>query len=200
VQSSLLMSGIALMDFQAARFLLAGEVGERVGNDHPSIVPTSAYSTSDGYLNVATYGNEIWKRLCKAIGRQDLLERSEYASPSGRIDHRAAINATLNETFAGHANSHWIEVLNKAGVPCGPINTVDQVFADPQVQLLQQGARVAHPRLGEIELVNQAVKLGRTPAALVSATPDLGAHTDEILAELGLDAARIAALREMKVV
>ena len=200
VQSSLLQSGLALMDFQAARYLLAGEVGERVGNDHPSIVPTSAYITSNGYINVATYGNEIWRRLCKAIGREDLLEKSEYATPSGRIAHRAAINATLNETFEGSDSAHWIGLLNEAGVPCGPIYSVDQVFADPQVRLLQQGARVTHPRLGEIELVNQAVKLDRTPASLVSATPDLGEHTDEILQELGLEPSRIAALRAMKVV
>ena len=201
VQSSLLQSGLALMDFQAARYILAGEVAERVGNDHPSIVPTSAYRTANGeYLNVATFGNEIWKRLCKAIDRQDLLDESEYVTPSGRITHRVAINATLGETFASRDSSHWIEVLNKAGVPCGPIYRVDQVFADPQVQLLQQGARVTHPRLGEIELVNQAVRLERTPASLVSATPDHGAHTDEILQELGLDSSRIAALREMKVV
>ena len=90
--------------------------------------------------------------------------------------------------------------MNKAGVPCGPIYAVDQVFADPQVRLLQQGAKVTHPRLGEIELVNQAVNLVRTPASLVSATPDLGAHTDEVLAELGLDSFRIASLREMKVI
>ena len=200
VQSTLLQSGLALMDFQAARYLIAGEVGERVGNDHPSIVPTSAYVTADGYLNVATYGNEIWKRLCNAIDRGDLLERSEYATPSGRVTHRVAINATLNETFASRPSSHWIDVLNKAGVPCGPIYRVDEVFADPQVKLLQQGARVTHPRLGEIELVNQAVKLTRTPATLVSPTPDLGAHTDEILKELGFDSSGIATLRELKVV
>lgn len=200
VQSSLLQSGLALMDFQAARYLLAGEVGERVGNDHPSIVPTSAYTTADGFLNVATYGNEIWRRLCNAIGREELLEASEYATPSGRIAHRAAINAALSDTFATKDSSHWIAVLNKAGVPCGPIYAVDQVFADPQVRLLQQGAKVTHPRLGEIELVNQAVNLVRTPASLVSATPDLGAHTDEVLAELGLDSFRIASLREMKVI
>ncbi len=200
VQSSLLQSGLALMDFQAARYLLAGEVGERVGNDHPSIVPTSAYTTADGFLNVATYGNEIWRRLCNAIGREELLEASEYATPSGRIAHRAAINAALSDTFAIKDSSHWIAVLNKAGVPCGPIYAVDQVFADPQVRLLQQGAKVTHPRLGEIELVNQAVNLVRTPASLVSATPDLGAHTDEVLAELGLDSFRIASLREMKVI
>jgi crotonobetainyl-CoA:carnitine CoA-transferase CaiB-like acyl-CoA transferase len=200
VQSSLLQSGIALMDFQAARYLLAGEVPERVGNDHPYIVPTSAYRTADGYINVATFGNPIWERLCRAIGRPDLLEREAFATPPSRVTHRAEINRELSAAFATKGSAEWIGILNEAGVPCGPIYSVDEVFADPHVRHLQQGATVQHPRLGQIELVNQAVKLSRTPAALKTPTPDLGAHTDPILGELGYGAKDVALLRAKNVV
>jgi crotonobetainyl-CoA:carnitine CoA-transferase CaiB-like acyl-CoA transferase len=200
VQSSLLQAGIALMDFQAARYLIAGEVPERVGNDHPYIAPTSAYKTADGYINIATSGTAIWLRLCKALGRSELVERAEFATPKGRAANRAALNDELNLTFATRTNEQWIEILNEAGVPCGPILSVDQVFADPQVQHMQAAASVKHPQLGEIRLVNQAVRLSRTPGAVVSPTPGLGEHTAEVLREAGYSDTDIAALREKHVV
>ena len=200
VQSSLLQAGIALMDFQAARYLIAGEVPERVGNDHPYIAPTSAYKTADGYINIATSGTAIWMRLCNALARPELAKRAEFATPKDRASNRAALNAELNTTFATRTSAQWIAVLNEAGVPCGPIYNVDQVFADPQVQHMQAAASVKHPQLGEIKLVNQSVKLSRTPAAVISPTPGLGAHTEEVLHEVGYSDADIAALREKHVV
>jgi formyl-CoA transferase len=200
VQSSLLQAGIALMDFQAARYLMAGEVPERVGNDHPSIVPGSAYKSADGYVNIATSGTAIWLRLCAALERPDLARHPEFATAPDRAANRAALNAELSATFATRTSAQWTEILNEAGVPCGPIYNVDQVFADPQVQHVQAAASVKHPQLGEIRLVNQAVKLTRTPAAVISPTPALGAHTGEVLQELGYSAADIAALREIHVV
>jgi crotonobetainyl-CoA:carnitine CoA-transferase CaiB-like acyl-CoA transferase len=200
VQSSLLMSGIALLDFQAARYLMDSEVPPQVGNDHPTSMPTSAYTTSDGYINIGASGGAMWKRLCPAVGRADLLERAEFASGADRAKNRKALNAELNAALSTKTSEEWISILNAAGVPCGPIYTMDQVFADPQVQHIHAAATVKHPVLGEIRLVNQAVGLSRTPATMASATPEIGQHTDEILAEAGYSAAEIANLRDHKVI
>ena len=200
VQSSLLQSGVALLDFQAARYLMKGEVAPQVGNDHPTSMPTSAYRTADGYMNVAASGDGMWVRLCKALAREDLLERPEFKGQPARAANRTQLNAELNAALAARTNSEWIEVLNAAGVPCGPIYTIDQVFGDPQVQHLGIAAPVAHPTLGTIKLVNQAVTLSRTPASMATATPELGAHTAEVLAEAGYSDSDIAGLRERGVI
>lgn len=200
VQSSLLQAGISLMDFQAVRYLMKGEVPPQVGNDHPTTVPTSAYKTADGYLNVAASGDGMWQRLCKAIDREDLLARPELGNNAGRAAHRAEVNAELNRALAVRTSAEWVEILNRAGVPCGPIYSVDQVFADPQVEHLQAAVAVEHPRLGRFRILNQAARLLRTPAAVVSATPEIGQHTDEVLGELGYSPAEIAALRVKGVV
>ena len=200
VQSSLLMSGIALLDFQAARYLMKGEVPPQVGNDHPTSMPTSAYATADGYINVAASGEGMWVRLCQAVARPDLLERSEFKGAANRAENRAALNAELNQALAAKASAEWISALNAAGVPCGPIYSMDQVFADPQVQHLHAAATVKHPALGEIRVVNQAVGLSRTPATMASATPEIGQHTHEVLAEVGYSAGDIAGLRQNKVI
>jgi formyl-CoA transferase len=200
VQSSLLQSGIALLDFQAARYLMNGEVPPQVGNDHPTSMPTSAYQTADGHINVGASGEGMWVRLCEAIERKDLLERAEFKGQPNRAKNRKPLNAELNAAFAKKTSSVWIDELNRAGVPCGPIYSIDQVFADPQVQHLGAAAPVDHPVLGTIRLVNQAVTLSRTPATMAAATPELGEHTDEVLAEIGYAAADIAGLRERGVV
>src|SRR4051812_38793929 len=147
VQSSLLHSGIALLDFQAARYLMKGEVAPQVGNDHPTSMPTSAYKTSDGYINVACSGEGMWKRLCNAMGREDLLAKEEFKTNELRARNRTPLNAALAETFLQRNSKDWVEVINKAGVPCGPIYRIDESFADPQVQHLQAAAEVNHPRL-----------------------------------------------------
>src|SRR5439155_843930 len=136
VQSSLLQAGIALLDFQAARYLMKGEVPPQVGNDHPTSMPTSAYKTADGYINVAASGEGMWKSLCNVIGREDLIARDEFKDNERRATHRASLNAILNESFATRASEEWVAELNRSGVPCGPIYRVDQVFADPQVRVV----------------------------------------------------------------
>src|SRR3989440_7749830 len=196
VQSSLLQSGIALMDFQAARYLMKGEVPPQVGNDHPTSMPTSAYTTADGYINVAASGEGMWQRLCETIGRKDLLEAPQFKGAENRAKNRMQLNAALNEALAKRKSAEWVEKLNAAGVPCGPIYTVDQTFADPQVQHLEAAAEVEHPKLGRFKVVNQAVKLSRTPAKLVAATPEIGQHTDEILRELEYTEQQGKAMRE----
>jgi crotonobetainyl-CoA:carnitine CoA-transferase CaiB-like acyl-CoA transferase len=200
VQSSLLQSGIALLDFQAARFLMKGEVPPQVGNDHPTSMPTSAYATADGHINVAASGEGMWARLCEAIGRKDLLEAPEFKGLEKRAQNRVQLNAILNEALSKRNSAEWVEQLNAAGVPCGPIYTVDQVFADPQVQHLQAAAEVEHPKLGRFKVVNQAVKLSRTGPGVASATPDVGQHTDEVLKELGYSESDIRGMRERRVI
>ncbi|MSQ72745.1 MAG: CoA transferase [Betaproteobacteria bacterium] len=200
VQSSLLQAQIALLDFQAARYLMKGEVPEQVGNDHPTFMPQSAYRTSDGHINIAASGQPMWGRLCKAIGREDLREHPAFATDDARSKNRRQLNEALNSALGAKTSAEWIEELNAVSVPCGPVYSMDQVFADPQVRHLEAAAPVLHPQLGEVRLVNQAVKLSRTPASMARPTPEAGEHTDEILASLGYSETEIASLHAVKAV
>jgi formyl-CoA transferase len=200
VQSNLLQAGIQLLDFQAARYAMSGEVPQQVGNDHPTSMPTSAYRTADGYINVAATGTRMWQRVCESVGRMDLFEHPDYRDAAGRAKNRAGLNAELNKAFAAKKSEEWVGILNRAGVPSGPIYTMDKVFADPQVRHVQAAAEVTHTRLGKLNLINQPVKLSRTPARLATASPDHGEHSDEILREIGYDTAAIAQFRKDKVI
>jgi crotonobetainyl-CoA:carnitine CoA-transferase CaiB-like acyl-CoA transferase len=195
VQSSLLNAGIGLLDFQAARYAMKGEVPPQVGNDHPTSMPTSAYKTKDGYINIGASGDGMWRRLCQAIGRDDLAADARFKSNEDRARNRAPLNALLNEALASRTSAEWIETFNKVGVPCGPIYTMDQVFADPQVKHLEAAVEVEHPKIGRFRILNQPVKLSRTPAKIATALPELGAHTDEILKEVGFTESQIKELR-----
>ena len=188
------------MDFQAARYTMSGEVPPQVGNDHPTSMPTSAYRTRDGFINVAATGTVMWQRLCDAIGRPALFADPRFGSGEDRARNRAALAEEINAALGQRTSSEWVATLNAAGVPCGLIHQVDAVFSDPQVEHLKVATPVEHPRLGTLGILNQPITLSRTPARLVSATPDRGEHTDEILTELGLDAQAIAALRRDKVI
>ncbi len=200
VQSNLLQAQIGVMDFQAARYLMTGEVPAQVGNDHPHSMPTSAYRTGDGYINIGASGSAIWTRFCKALGRDEWLADPRFADEPARARNRVELNRAISEVTATRTTAQWIENLNQAGVPSGPIYTMAEVFADPQVRHLQAAATVRHPRLGETRIVNQVVKLSRTPATMARATPELGEHTEEILAELGYDEAQVADLRARRLV
>jgi formyl-CoA transferase len=200
VQSNLLMSQIALMDFQAARYLVEGHVPEQVGNDHPTFMPTSAYATSDGWVNISAAGQAIWERLAQALGHPEWITRADFVDAAARAANRVVLNAAIREVTRTRTSSEWVDLLNDAGVPTGPIYSMDQVFADPQVQHLRAAVPVPHPTLGEVRVVNQAVTLSRTPAAVALPTPEHGEHTDEILRELGLDVATIEGLRARGVV
>ena len=142
----------------------------------------------------------MWQRLTEAIGRRDLLERPEFKGGALRSQNRAALNAELNAALSARPSAEWIDILNRAGVPCGPIYKMDQVFADPQVEHLGVAGAVGHPRLGALRLVSQAARLSRTPATLAAAAPEIGAHTDEVLGEIGYGKAEIERLRAERVV
>jgi formyl-CoA transferase len=200
IQSSLLHSMIAMLDFQAARYLMGGEVPGQAGNDHPTSMPTSVYKTSDGHINIAASGEGNWQRLCKAIKREDLLDDARFKGEAGKGKNRVALNEEINRATVKFSSKELVALLNAASVPSGPIYKMDEMFADPQVQHLGCAVPVEHPRLGAQQVVSQPVLLSRTPASVVSASPDLGEHTDAILQELGYADADIRRLREQGVV
>jgi crotonobetainyl-CoA:carnitine CoA-transferase CaiB-like acyl-CoA transferase len=200
VQTSLLQAQVAMLDFQAARWLMKGDVPGQAGNNHPTSIPTGVFATADGHINIAAAGDVIWRRLCEALGDADMADHPDYATDLARSKNRDALNARIEEKTRAKASADWIEILNDAGVPSGPIYTIDEVFADPQVEHLGMATPVDHPELGAIHVVGQAINLSRAPDRPYTATPECGAHTDEVLNDLGLDADAIADLRARQVV
>jgi crotonobetainyl-CoA:carnitine CoA-transferase CaiB-like acyl-CoA transferase len=200
VQSNLLAAQIAMLDFQAARWLIAKEVPGQAGNNHPTSIPTGVFATADGHINIAASGDDIFARFCKAIDAPALGNDPAYAAGTARSASRDKLNAAIEAVTLTRKSAEWIERLNKAGVPCGPINNIAQVFDDPQVKHLNVTRHVTHPALGDVEVVGQAIELSRSKWSVRSATPEAGEHTDAVLGELGYGAADIAALRERKVV
>lgn len=199
VSTSLLQALIAMLDFQAARWLVAHDVPQQVGNDHPLYMPTSAFKTADGYINIAGSGN-LYPRLCKVIGMPELVTHPDFSDFKLRHKNRGALVAAIEEKTSKRTSAEWVEELNQAGVPCGPIYKMNEVFADPQVKHLGMAAPTHHPVLGDIEIVAQGVRLSKTPFEVRTAAPDQGAHTDEVLREYGYSAADIAEFRKSAVI
>jgi len=196
VHTSLIEAQIFMLDFQASRWLMKGEVAKQAGNDHPTSIPTGVFPTSDGHINIAASGNNLWKRFCGALGAPELLDHPEHATPALRSQNRKALNQRISEITKTNTSTHWIDLINKAGVPCGPINTIDKTFAEPQVEHLGIARAVKHPKLGDIKVVGQPINLSDAPQPKeLRPTPDLGEHTDQVLADLGYDRKAIEGLR-----
>jgi formyl-CoA transferase len=195
VQTSLLAAMVAMMDFQAARWLVEGEVPGQAGNDHPTSMPTSVYPTADGFINIAASGTVIFARLCKALGAAELAVHPDYATAELRSVNRVALNQAIADRTRHHVSQALIDLLAKAGVPCGPIYKMDEVFADPQVRHLGMAVPVPRADGGELRLVGPAIRLSRTPARLKHAIGPAGEHNDQILRELGYGEDEIAQLR-----
>jgi crotonobetainyl-CoA:carnitine CoA-transferase CaiB-like acyl-CoA transferase len=196
VHTSLLESMTFMLDFQASRWLQAGEVAEQAGNDHPTGVPQGCFAAADGLINVSAPGG-MFKRFCDAVGAPELLANPDYASASLRSANRKALNAEIGEILITKPAVHWVDLLNDAGVPCGPVNRIDQTFTDPQVEHLQVVREVDHPRLGKLGVVRQPVNLSESPQPQTFRypTPDAGEHTEVVLKEMGLSDADISALK-----
>ena len=200
VKTSLLQAQIFMLDFQAARWLMEKEVAQQAGNDHPTSIPTGVFKTSDGYINIATTGGRIWHRFCEALGAPDLVNRPEYATGPDRSKNRKALNAEINKLTEKKSSETWVKDFNAAGVPCGPIYSIDQVFADPQVQHLGMAQDVPNAEGRHIQLVGQPFTLSRTPSRMAVRPPEFGEQTDEILAEFGFSPDEIDNLRQSKIV
>ena len=200
VQSSLLAAMVTMMDFQAARWLLEGEIPGQAGNDHPTSIPTSVYATADGFVNIAAAGKVTYTRLCEALGAPDLATHPDFATADLRSKNRVALNAALAVHTRRHRSESLIALLNKAGVPCGPIYKMDEVFSDPQIQYLGMAVPVPMPQGGELKLVGPAIRLSRTPARMKRTIGPAGEHNDELLRELGYSEAEVTALRTANVI
>ena len=195
VKTSLLQAQIALMDFQAARYLVDGDVPRQAGNDHPTVTPMGVVATKDGHINLGVGGDGQWRALCDALGRPSWGTDPSYETMEDRTIRRDEIWELLRPIFAEKTSAEWIKLLDDYGVPAGPIYRMDEVFEDPQVKHLEMAQPVTHPVRGEIRLVAQPVDLSRTPATIVAASPDAGEHTEDVLSEYGITAERIAELR-----
>ncbi len=202
ITTSLLEAQLFMLDFQAARWLIAGEVARQAGNDHPTGIPTGVFPTSDGHVNIAASGGRMWERFCAVIGRPEWPDKPEWRTPKGRSTDRAAINAAIGEITQNHTAAYWINVFDEAGIPCGPIYTIDQVFADPQVQHLGMATPMHRSAAagGDTRVVASPLNFSGLARDIRLPTPGAGDHTDEVLRSVGYSEAEIGALRAKGIV
>jgi crotonobetainyl-CoA:carnitine CoA-transferase CaiB-like acyl-CoA transferase len=195
VHTSLLEAMIYMMDFQTSRWTLDGEVPGQAGNYHPTSIPTGVYPTSDGHINLAVFGGKIWERFAEAMGAPEWITDERSKTKSGRSVHRDWLNAEIDRRLRSNTSDYWIEKLNKAGVACGRINNLKEVFEEPQVRHLGVLKKVVSPHLGEQSLVGQPVTLARTPSTIARAAPRRGEHSEEVLSEIGYQAEDMARMK-----
>lgn len=197
VHTSLLEAMIFMLDFQAARWLQKGDVPQQAGNNHPTGMPQGCYQTTDDPILIAAVGDALFERFCNAVGGEHMLTMPEFAGDKERSDNRDRLNAEISAIIATKPSADWIELLNAAGVPCGPVYSIDKVFADPQVRHLDAVRHVDSARLGTLAVVRQPVNISgvEQPATFRRASPESGEHTDEVLTEMGFDASEIDRLR-----
>jgi len=200
IETSLLQAQIFMLDFQGARYLVSGEVAKQAGNNHPTSIPTGVFKTKDGHINIATTGQKIWQRFCETAGATTLTEKPEYLTAAARSKNRDALSAEIDRYLTAATSAEWVERFNTAGVPCGPIYAIDQMFADPQVDHLGIAQSVTKKDKSKMRLIGQPIVLSRTPSRLVARPPELGEHTDTILKEFGFSARDITALHKAKAV
>jgi len=198
VHTSLLEAQIFMLDFQAARYLMKKEVAGQVGNDHPTSVPTGTFKTKDGYLNIAPTP-PMWKKFCATLGL-NIADDPDFATGPARRKNRDRLAETVEKVTMQETNATWIDRFNKAGVPCGPIYSIDQTFADPQVKHLGMAETVKSRALGDISVVAQPVNLSRTDSQLVTGAPEAGEQTDQILEWLGYSKDTIADFHKREIV
>jgi crotonobetainyl-CoA:carnitine CoA-transferase CaiB-like acyl-CoA transferase len=200
VQTSLIEAGLTLLDFQATRWTMDKKIPPQEGNNHPTNTPMGCFPTADGHINVAATSNKNFGIFCKLIGREDMASDPRFASTAMRRQNKEAMNAVIAEALQARTTAEWFELIVAAGLPCGPVYNIKQAFADPQVEALRIKRPVAHPRLGELDLVAQPCEITGFDRGIRSATPDLGEHNREILASLGYSDEEIARLKASRAI
>jgi crotonobetainyl-CoA:carnitine CoA-transferase CaiB-like acyl-CoA transferase len=195
VQTSLLQAQVFMLDFQAARFLMEGHVAKQAGNNHPTSIPTGVFNTSDGHMNLAVTGNNIWTKFCNVMGRADWNDDCRYSTAQGRSEHRDALGKEIEAITMTRTTAEWIVLFTKVGVPAGEINDIAQVFANPQVRHLGLAQSFTSQERGETELVGQPILMSRTPSRIASPPPTAGQHSEELLMEIGINKKEIAAMK-----
>ena len=200
VHTSLLEAMIAMLDFQAARWLVAGEEPPQAGNNHPTSIPTGVFKTKDGHINIAAAGDIMWDRLCEVLNAPDMHDNPDYATGQTRSENRNAVNAEIEKYTTQKTSAQWIDVMTEAGVPCGPIYSINEMFADPQVAHVDMKHPVHHAELGSMNLLGQAINFSRYQPRTGLPTPSTGEHTDEVLKGIGFDVSAIKNLRERGIV
>ena len=200
VHSSLLEAQIAMLDFQAARWTVAGEVPPQAGNNHPTSIPTGVFETADGFINIAASGDAMWRRLCEVLGDAEMRDHPHYATDQARSEHRDRLNDRIRAHTRTRTSTEWIEALNDAGVPCGPIYRMDEMWADPQVEHLRMQRPTRHPTIGEVNVVRNAVNIEGVPPMHYRHSAERGEHTGEILDEFGFTADEVADMRTRNII
>jgi crotonobetainyl-CoA:carnitine CoA-transferase CaiB-like acyl-CoA transferase len=200
VQTSLLQAMVFMLDFQAARYLVDGEVPGQAGNDHPTMMPMGVYPTDDRPITIAVSGQGMWERFCACLGRPGMAGDPRFATAALRSANRAALNAEIAEALKGRGAEDWVAALTGAGVPAGPINDMRQLFDDPQVRHLGLAEPVESPVRGELRLLSQPIRMSRSASRIAAPPPEPGQHSEEVLREAGFTEERIAALRASGVV
>ena len=200
VHTSLLESMIGMLDFQAARWTVARETPPQAGNHHPTLGPMGLYETRDGHMNIAAPWGRIWRTFCEVIGRADLPQDTRFAGPEDRTRNREALNREITDALRARTTQEWVEILNEAGVPSGPVNDIAQTFADPQVRHLRVATPVTHPTVGPIEIVRNATTLEGVPGEIRRPSPEAGEHSEEILRQFGVEDVEIDELRSNEII
>ena len=200
VNTSLLQAQIFMLDFQASRWLCDNNVAGQAGNNHPTSVPTGVFKTSDGSINLAVAGETIWRRFAEAVDKKDWLEMEEFKDAKNRLKNRDYLNSIIEELTVTKSSNEWVKKLEKVGVPCGPINSIDKVFDDPQVKHLGIAQSVDTIPFGETELVGQPFNLSRTPSSLKQRPPEKGEQNSDVLNELGFSDKELNDLKNQNII
>ncbi len=200
VNTSLLQAQIFMLDFQASRWLCDNNVAGQAGNNHPTSVPTGVFKTSDGSINLAVAGETIWRRFAEAVDKRDWLEMEEFKDAKNRLKNRDYLNSLIEELTVTKSSNEWVEKLEKVGVPCGPINSIDKVFDDPQVKHLGIAQSVNTIPFGETKLVGQPFNLSRTPSSLKQRPPEKGEQNSDVLNELGFSDKELNDLKNQNII